>query len=310
MIDFRYHIVSIVAVFLALGLGILLGTTVLDRVVSDEFDRQVTRLTRELDTAGDTIEELTADRASRDQTLEQVAPWVLAGRLAGRPVVYVDAGAPGDWRGDVREAVTAAGGRDAGSISLTDKWDLEVEGQAEELELIVTSVTPAFNAGNDPVRAALALLGQRLLEPTGRELVRELAEGGFLRTSVRGDAESWPPSGTALVAFTGGESGPEDASARLGTLARAAGGLTPTLVVAASTDAPGALAAIREADVSTPRLSTFDAAASDPSGLGVVLALDAAEQGRGGHFGLERGRRFLPEPPPASTPAPAASPAA
>ena len=44
MIDFRYHVVSLVAVFLALALGVLLGTTQLSGVVSDDLRGQVRQL--------------------------------------------------------------------------------------------------------------------------------------------------------------------------------------------------------------------------------------------------------------------------
>ena len=37
MINLRYHIVSITAVFLALGIGLTLGSTFLDRVTVDRF---------------------------------------------------------------------------------------------------------------------------------------------------------------------------------------------------------------------------------------------------------------------------------
>ncbi len=40
MIDFRYHLVSIVAIFLALALGIVLGSTTLSDSVSDTLRQQ------------------------------------------------------------------------------------------------------------------------------------------------------------------------------------------------------------------------------------------------------------------------------
>ncbi|HYH28079.1 MAG TPA: copper transporter, partial [Actinomycetota bacterium] len=46
MISFRFHLVSLVAVFLALGLGILAGTTVLDRQIVSQLERQTDRLSR------------------------------------------------------------------------------------------------------------------------------------------------------------------------------------------------------------------------------------------------------------------------
>ena len=41
MINIRYHIVSITAVFLALGIGVALGSTFLDRATVDLLDRNI-----------------------------------------------------------------------------------------------------------------------------------------------------------------------------------------------------------------------------------------------------------------------------
>jgi hypothetical protein len=41
MINLRYHIVSLVAVFLALGLGIVMGSTVIDRVTVDALNNNL-----------------------------------------------------------------------------------------------------------------------------------------------------------------------------------------------------------------------------------------------------------------------------
>jgi len=45
MIDFRYHIVSIVAVFLALALGLFLGSTTLQSTVTDNLSKQAKHVT-------------------------------------------------------------------------------------------------------------------------------------------------------------------------------------------------------------------------------------------------------------------------
>ncbi|MEC7872962.1 MAG: copper transporter, partial [Actinomycetota bacterium] len=41
MINLRYHIISIVAVFLALGIGLALGSTFVDSVLVNELEDQV-----------------------------------------------------------------------------------------------------------------------------------------------------------------------------------------------------------------------------------------------------------------------------
>ena len=44
MIDFRYHLVSLIAVFLAVALGIVIGTTQLNGPLTDNLQAQVTAL--------------------------------------------------------------------------------------------------------------------------------------------------------------------------------------------------------------------------------------------------------------------------
>ena len=44
MIDFRYHLVSLIAVFLAVALGIIIGTTALNEPILANIEGQVTDL--------------------------------------------------------------------------------------------------------------------------------------------------------------------------------------------------------------------------------------------------------------------------
>ena len=44
MIDFRYHLVSLIAVFLAVALGIIIGTTALNEPIQADIEGQVTDL--------------------------------------------------------------------------------------------------------------------------------------------------------------------------------------------------------------------------------------------------------------------------
>ena len=46
MINLRYHVVSLVAVFLALGIGVIMGATVIDRVTVDQVRNQLKSVER------------------------------------------------------------------------------------------------------------------------------------------------------------------------------------------------------------------------------------------------------------------------
>jgi len=47
MINFRFHLVSLIAVFLALGLGILVGPSVVDQVIVDRLQREISSIRHE-----------------------------------------------------------------------------------------------------------------------------------------------------------------------------------------------------------------------------------------------------------------------
>ena len=111
MLDFRYHALSLVAVFLALGIGILLGTTIGDQLVS-EANRDLSSSLRR-----DVIEARGAARSARE-ALDGREAFIgasfdrIAGeRLRGRDVAVVSYGEIGrKVEGGVRDAVQDAGG--------------------------------------------------------------------------------------------------------------------------------------------------------------------------------------------------------
>ena len=47
MINFRFHLVSLIAVFLALGLGILVGSTVIDQGIVNRLDSEINNVRKE-----------------------------------------------------------------------------------------------------------------------------------------------------------------------------------------------------------------------------------------------------------------------
>ena len=121
MFDFRYHALSLVAVFLALGIGILLGVTIGDSLVSqadrglrEDLAADVREARRERDEARRGLE-------GRDRLIEAVFPQLVSGQLSGRRVAVVAAGGglPEGVESGVREAVEVAGGR-VDSVSTLD----------------------------------------------------------------------------------------------------------------------------------------------------------------------------------------------
>lgn len=150
MFDFRYHVVSLAAVFLALVLGILVGVAISDPELDRRIDNaalreQVGRLQDDLEAAERQAEERRAAEAYVSRTYDAV----MHDRLAGVRVAILFVGAVGNVRGDIADAIGTAGG------TIVRERAIRVpvsEGLAEEL---------------DPPESSVAAVGRLL----GREFV-------------------------------------------------------------------------------------------------------------------------------------------
>ena len=107
MINFRFHIVSLTAVLLALGIGLVLGTTFLDDAVQQTLKSQLEGLQGSLNRARERNDDLEAqlnqykDEASAMNS--QLGERLYRGLLTGDPVLVVST------RGVQEELVDAKG---------------------------------------------------------------------------------------------------------------------------------------------------------------------------------------------------------
>ena len=99
MIDFRYHLVSLIAVFLAVALGIVIGTTALNQPILADIKNQVTALLHW------TVTFLSNDRSERTATEQQIFARMALKKLPGGARGLVSA--PGDFEPDRRAELEA-----------------------------------------------------------------------------------------------------------------------------------------------------------------------------------------------------------
>lgn len=138
MINLRYHIVSITAVFLALGIGLTLGSTFLDRVTVDTLKAQLDDVEAQADrtsTENDALSARVRDLEERDEALAAALPdRLLDGRLTDVPVLVVATEGTDEALVDV--AIAALGAADAdvsGTWWLTERWLLDDEEEVTDL---------------------------------------------------------------------------------------------------------------------------------------------------------------------------------
>ena len=123
MIDFRYHVVSLVAVFLALALGVLLGTTQLSGTLTDDLRGQVSSLTTDRRDLQGEVKALQGRAKDDDAVTASLAPRLVSGVLRGTDVVLVATPQAADATTDgVQKMLEQAGARVTGRVQLTDDY--------------------------------------------------------------------------------------------------------------------------------------------------------------------------------------------
>jgi Copper transport outer membrane protein, MctB len=163
MLDFRYHALSLVAVFLALGIGIVLGSSLGDTVVSQANRDLAKSLRGDLNGARAEAARAKAGVAQRERFLDAASGRLVGGELGGTSVVLVASGnLPAEVQSGAREAVRRAGGSLRFVAQLATPPDLALLGR---------TVGPRY----DGLRS-----DDKRLRPLGRRIGRAVVSGGPL----------------------------------------------------------------------------------------------------------------------------------
>lgn len=123
MIDFRYHVVSIVAVFLALAIGIVLGSTELQGTTYNVLNRTTGKLQNELDQTRGQLATAQAQAGEGESYAQAVEPAVLRDLLSGQRVLIItEPGAQSSVISGISAAAIDAGASVTGQIALQPKF--------------------------------------------------------------------------------------------------------------------------------------------------------------------------------------------
>lgn len=305
MIDFRYHLISIIAVFLALGIGVLMGSAFLGDPIIRSFKNQAQDLTSKNSTLRTTNEELRRDIKNDDSFALTAQPWLVAGRLARQNVVVVtfegtDSGLVDDAEQDIRDA----GGAVASTVTLNAKIAL-ADGPARD-ELAVALGSSVSKAAE--LRTELARELARRLAAAGRggsgseqpltELMDKLAKDGFLSLDGPSGAADVPQG--SLFAVVGGSPDPPpfDVTGFTVPLARR---LTRDAIMVAEpvTSQWNLVASVRDDSAARAIVSTDDQVDTPEGAIALVLGLGRDAEGQVGHYGVKPGaEEIIPAPTP------------
>jgi hypothetical protein len=274
--DFRYHVASLIAVFIALVIGILVGIGLSGKgFVSDaerkNLEHQISDLTNDRDAARAQLEDVTGRQAATVHYADQTYLALVRGRLEKRRIAVVFLGSV-DQTVDtaVTQAVRAAGGR------LLRLRALRIPVDVRAIERIVAK-RPALQP----------YVGTGRVRDLGHDLGLELAAGGktplfdalgdVLLEEREGGGKA-PVDGIVVSRPTPPQQGPTH-EFLMGLYSGLADAGIPAVGVERSTRATSAIKAF-----SRGGLSTVDSIETSAGRLALVLELAGAEAG---HYGVE-----------------------
>lgn len=203
MVSFRFHLVSLVAVFLALALGIGMGATVIDKATVDSLKNRVAATEQQRDANQQTINDLNR-RLSRSSAWETQAEQLLVSNaLKNTPVVlFAVRGIDESVLSDQRSQLEAAGAVVQGVMYFTQKGTLSEADAVTQMQSLlgVTAMDGSQLRGVFLTRIAAVVAGTT--PPTA---LKELQRGGFLEWEGRSasDISSADFAGSRVVFMAG-----------------------------------------------------------------------------------------------------------
>ncbi|GAB1511189.1 copper transporter [Actinophytocola sp. KF-1] len=308
MISLRYHVISIAAVFLALAVGVVLGSTTLSRSLLSGLNNENEDLAAQVNDLQNERNAQNARLADADAFAASVGPMTVQNQLARRTVVIVTtADATPEDRDALKTLITNAGATVTGELQLTDSFS--DPRHADQLKDIVVRLLPAgvqLPTASDPGTLAGGLLGPLLLiskennkpQASADETAAALAgltEGGFVKAS-----QGLQPAQLAVI-LTGGAASGDGAGDRAATIARFAtqvdrsGAGTVLAGGAGSAEGTGPVGVVRADTAATSILSTVDNVDTPAGRVVTVLALREQLEGEAGRYG-SAGNAELPAP--------------
>lgn len=341
MIDFRYHLVSIVAVFLALAVGIVLGSTELRGAAFSALDRTSSALSAKLE-AADNQNSALQQQVQGDHQFAQAAEPVLLKHLldSKRVVIVTTPGAPSSVVNGIKNGLSDAGATVSGQVALSSKFADTSASNLSLLDQLTQQATPSgltLTNGSPQQQAAQVLAAALVAKASNsgsgnnksgngsnsgngngnssissqdaQTIVSSFSAGQFI--SVSGH----PTSGATLAVIVTPATAPQDGNSdpvnqAVVALAQEFGQASQATVVTGPSAGSGpgsAISAVRSSGAAN-NASTVDNA---DSVVGQIVAVQALEQQMNGHkpgsFGTQSNANSA-GPSPAPTPSASSSP--
>lgn len=297
MVSFRFHLLSLTAVFLALAVGIAIGATVVDQATVDALQKRLGTVQDNVRRTERENAKLTGDVDHWRKFADQAADELVDGRLAQQPVLLVAVrGIDNATVARFRQSLSNAGAGVEGTVWFTSKLQLQKPDEVSALAAILG----VPNARPDELRRALVsrLATSWAGSGEGNPLPKLIADA-FVDfdppAPIDVDPATVPRPETKFVVVSDDKADvPNDALAIpfASQLAKS----FPSRVLAAEPDDAVFVGPLRQGEAANS-LSTVDNLADFRGRIAGVLALQDLVRKKVGHYGVgPRATRLVPEP--------------
>ena len=283
MINLRFHIVSLVAVFLALAIGIAVGATVVDQGLVSQSQRRISALDKTLQDRAASIKMLRSDQSRAEKFAAEAEPRMVRARLAATPVLFVSDGQLSDaGLNSLVATLRASGARLVGVIDVANAIGIDSKVALERARA-------ALGGASTRSETIRFLVRQRVIGAIAQPLVVEplepLVKAGFQQTKgIDGvDRLEIVPIGTRVI-FLDRSVAADRAVVVAGLLRELAVAKVPTLVLGETTSS--VIQLVRTESSLGSLLSTVDGPTTIAGRVAVVYALEDLGRGLVGHYGL------------------------
>ena len=308
MIDFRYHLVSLISVFLALAVGVVLGAGPLQNSLGTALNDQVTALRENRNATQAKLEQTETAVNERDSYITQAASSLLPGTLASKNVAMV---LLPDAKAEDADAIAAqlknAGATVTGRVSLTTTW---VDVSRENYRSTFSGQVQG-HLGSTNSKDANGILGEALAkaltanDDSSRVLMDMLSvtvdKSGTPFISV----DSTPTAAAEMIVVVGPR--PQASSGKGATVEASPGedpkawakalegtaGRAPTVVVGSADGDDGVVGIIRSEKA---KVTTIDSVGQIAASVSTPLALASTRAGTTGHYGFDKGAEAVMPP--------------
>jgi hypothetical protein len=330
VIDFRYHLVSIVAVFLALAIGIVLGSTELQPAAYNFLNSTSAKLQNQLDQATTQRDAAQQQASQGEQYAQAVEPTVLHDLLTGQKLLIVtEPGAESSVVSGITTAANDAGAAVTGQINLQPKF-FDTSGTTQDSlnqttqDVAQTASIQLDTSATYQQQAAQVIASEILTTASGSSgsrsgggnqgtgaatMLQAYAASQFLSTTGQ------PATPATLAVVVTPQNAPSDGSADqldqvlIPLVQELAANSSATVVVGSSAGSgPGSPIAVLRSNNVSNQVSTVDDA-DLASGQTVAIQALAARLagGKAGTYGFTANGASAVAPSPAPTPTASAS---